>query len=202
MDTVFKDELARVAALVGNELNSDPFPEEVRPAVLGAAVRDYPCRGGKRLRPALVVWSCELFGGSAEQAAPAAAAAEKQPAGPAGTPKRILIADDQKMNLVVLKAMLKKLGTFDIVTAMNGKEALDILTSSDAPFSLILTDMWMPVMDGEGLVRAARADARFAALPIHVVTADTEMQERYREAGFDGIMLKPITVDKLRSIVG
>ena len=63
MNTVFKDELARVTAMVGNELNSDTFPEEVRPSVLGAAVRDYPCRGGKRLRPALVLWACELFGG-------------------------------------------------------------------------------------------------------------------------------------------
>lgn len=120
----------------------------------------------------------------------------------AAAPKRILIVDDQKMNLVVLKAMLKKLGVTDVVTAMNGKEALELLISSETPFSLILTDMWMPVMDGEGLVRAARADARFESLPIHVVTADTEMQERYRETGFDGIMLKPITVEKLRSIIG
>ena len=76
MNTVFKDELARVAALVGNELNSDAFPEEVRPAVLGAAVRDYPCRGGKRLRPAMVLWACELFDGDPDQAVPAAAAIE------------------------------------------------------------------------------------------------------------------------------
>ena len=76
MNTVFKDELARVAAMVGNELNSDTFPEEVRPSVLGAAVRDYPCRGGKRLRPALVLWACELFGGAPEQAIPAAVALE------------------------------------------------------------------------------------------------------------------------------
>ena len=76
MNTVFKDELARVAAMVGNELNSDAFPEQVRPAVLGAAVRDYPCRGGKRLRPALVLWACELFGGSPERALPAAVALE------------------------------------------------------------------------------------------------------------------------------
>ena len=144
--------------------------------------------------------------------APAKAASPKIPAatepataekleGSPGRIQRILIADDQKMNLAVLKAMLKKLGTFDIVTAMNGKEALDAVTSSDSPFSLILTDMWMPVMDGEELVHALRADARFAQIPIHVVTADTEMQERYREAGFDGIILKPITVDKLRTLI-
>ena len=76
MDTAFKDELARVCALVGGELDSDPFPRSVRPQALADAVRDYPCRGGKRLRPALVVWSCELFGGEADRAVPAAVALE------------------------------------------------------------------------------------------------------------------------------
>ena len=57
-------------------------------------------------------------------------------------------------------------------------------------------------MDGEGLVRAIRAEERFAKLPVHVVTADTEMPGKYRELGFDGILLKPVTVEKLREIIG
>ena len=117
-------------------------------------------------------------------------------------PKRVLIVDDQKMNLIVMKTMLKKLGAFDIVTAKDGKEALDILTTSDTPFELVLTDMWMPIMDGEGLVRAIREDGRFTALPVHVVTADTEMPGKFSELGFDGIILKPVTVEKLKEIIG
>jgi len=116
--------------------------------------------------------------------------------------RRILIADDQKVNLMVLKTMLKKLGSFDIVMAKDGKEALDILTAPDQSFDLVLTDMWMPVMDGEGLVRAVRADGRLAALPVHVVTADTEMPGKYKELGFDGILLKPVTVEKLKELIG
>ena len=96
------------------------------------------------------------------------------------------------MNLAVLKAMLQKLGCFDISTARDGKEALDILKSAEVPFDLVLTDMWMPVLNGEGLVRAIRADAELAELTVHVVTADTEMPGKYKEIGFDGIMLKPI----------
>ncbi|MBE6371118.1 MAG: amino acid permease [Lentisphaerae bacterium] len=117
-------------------------------------------------------------------------------------PKRILIADDQKLNLMVLKTMLKKLGPFEVVMAKDGREALDILTSSDTPFDLVLTDMWMPVMDGEGLVHAIRADGKLAAMPVHVVTADTEMQGKYGEIGFNAILLKPVTVEKLREIIG
>ena len=142
---------------------------------------------------------------------PAAVAANTPPPAPAvkeGTPsendaeKRILIVDDQKVNLIVLRTMLKKLGSFDVVTAMDGKEALDILNSAGTPFALVLTDMWMPVMDGEGLVRAVRADEKLAALPVHVVTADTEMPDKYAGIGFDGILLKPVTVEKLKPLLG
>ena len=111
------------------------------------------------------------------------------------THRRILIVDDQKMNLMVLKAMLKKLGDFDVVTAMNGREALDALEAPDAqPFDMVLTDMWMPEMDGEGLVKAIRAREKLKSLPVYVVTADVEMQKRFRDVGFTGILLKPVTV--------
>ena len=136
---------------------------------------------------------------------PKPAKAEKpKKAKPAATAaaRRVLIADDQKVNLAVLKAMLQKLGDFDIVTARDGKEALDLLKSAEAPFDLVLTDMWMPMLNGEGLVRAIRADAELAKLTVHVVTADTEMPGKYKEIGFDGIMLKPITADKLKSLIG
>ena len=72
----FKDELRRVGEQIGEIIKNDPFPETVRPPALGDAVRDYPGRGGKRIRPALVLWACELFGGDREQAVPAAAAVE------------------------------------------------------------------------------------------------------------------------------
>ena len=132
---------------------------------------------------------------------PAAGAKAETPVQNAA-PKRILIADDQKVNLMVLKTMLKKLGYGDVVMAKDGQEALNILTSSETPFDLVLTDMWMPVMDGEGLVKAIRADAKLAAMPVDVVTADTEMQGKYGEIGFNGILLKPVTVEKLRELIG
>ena len=117
------------------------------------------------------------------------------------SPKKVLIVDDQKVNLVVLRTMLKKLGSFEIVMAGNGQEAFEILSSAEVPFDLVLTDMWMPVMDGEGLVRAIRADGKLSSLPVHVVTADTEMPGKFRQIGFDGILLKPVTVEKLKGLV-
>lgn len=117
-------------------------------------------------------------------------------------PKRILIVDDSKMNLMVLKALLKKHGEFDITMAMDGNEALEILTKPDAkPFDLIMTDMWMPNLDGEGLVKAIRENPSIGTVPVLVVTADVEMQSKSTEMGFDGILLKPVTTAVLGKVL-
>ena len=128
---------------------------------------------------------------------PVSVAPAWQTAAPAANP-RLLLVDDAKMNLVVLKALVKRIGAFDIETAMDGREALARLQDASAPkIDAVLTDMWMPEMDGEGLAKAIRADASLAKLPVHVITADVELQENYAEKGFDGIILKPVTVNTL-----
>ena len=77
----------------------------------------------------------------------------------------------------------------------NGHKALEALEASvGRPFDIVLTDMWMPEMDGEGLVKAIRAREKLKSLPVYVVTADVEMQKRFRDVGFTGILLKPVTV--------
>lgn len=66
----------QVAALIDRMLAEEPLPGKVLPAVLGAAVRAYPERAGKRLRPALLLWSCQLCGGDPVKARHAALAVE------------------------------------------------------------------------------------------------------------------------------
>ena len=115
---------------------------------------------------------------------------------------RILLVDDVKMNLLVLKTLVKKLGPVELETAMDGKEALARLRNSDLPpFDAVLTDMWMPELDGEGLVKAIRADPKLAKMPVHVITADVELQETFAEKGFDSIILKPVTIALLRPLL-
>jgi len=70
------NELSNVAALIDAEIGNDDFPSAVKPEYLRLAVKDYPCRGGKRLRPALLLWSCGLVEGEIDRAMPAAAAVE------------------------------------------------------------------------------------------------------------------------------
>ena len=110
----------------------------------------------------------------------------------------LLLVDDQKMNLAVLKALVKRIGGFATETASDGKEALERLHDVGKPkVDAVLTDMWMPELDGEGLAKAIRADERLSKMPVHVITADVELQENYSEKGFDSIVLKPVTVDSL-----
>ena len=127
-----------------------------------------------------------------ERVPPNAAATERVP--PERMPRRILLVDDSKMNLMVLKALLKKVGDYETTLAMDGQEALKVLKAAGArPYDLVLTDMWMPNLDGEGLVKEIRADASLVSLRVLVVTADVEVRDKAAEMGFDGILLKPVT---------
>ena len=72
----FKGELQKVADLIDKLIIEDKFPDSIKPEFLCEAVRDYPCRGGKRLRPAILLWSYGLCGGKADEAKFAAAAVE------------------------------------------------------------------------------------------------------------------------------
>ena len=118
----------------------------------------------------------------------------QQSALPGRMPHRILLVDDSKVNLMVLKALLKNMGDFEIAMAADGQEALSMLKAPDAKaFDLVLTDMWMPNLDGAGLIRAIRTNPALASLRVVAVTADVESQATYADMGFDGILLKPVT---------
>ena len=119
-------------------------------------------------------------------------------------PLHVLAVDDVPVNLKLLGVFAKKLGITRIDMAANGREGLALVErefAAGTPFDLVLTDMWMPEMDGEGLCRALRGDSRFKQLRIVALTADIEANKNFREIGFDGIVLKPMTLDKLRSVI-
>ena len=114
-------------------------------------------------------------------------------------PKRVLVVDDSPVNRAVLKAMLKKLGIADIELAEDGKMALERL-EQDPAFDLVMSDMWMPVMDGAELIKRIRGDERLAKLKVCLITADVEARRNYQELGFNMILLKPVTIEKLADL--
>ena len=112
----------------------------------------------------------------------------------------LLIADDVPLNLSVLKALLKKIGVNDVETAVDGQDAWEKIRTSERPFECVLTDIWMPNMNGRDLVAKIRGDERFAELPVYAVTADVEEQKTFAERGFTGVLLKPLTIDTLSGL--
>ncbi|MBQ9500677.1 MAG: response regulator [Lentisphaeria bacterium] len=114
--------------------------------------------------------------------------------------KQILIVDDQKLNLRILQTMLLRIGIGKVLTAANGREALETLRNTPG-VDLVLTDMSMPVLDGAGLVREVRKTPELAAIPVYVITADVEMQASYEKIGFDNMLIKPITIEKLKELL-
>jgi signal transduction histidine kinase/CheY-like chemotaxis protein len=124
------------------------------------------------------------------------------PAGGARGARHVLLVDDSKLNLMVLQTFLKHMGEFEIALAKDGQEALEVLRAPGGkPFDLVLTDMWMPRMDGEGLLRAIRDDPSLKDLRVVIVTADVEMHGKATAMGFDGLLFKPVTAAKLAKIL-
>ena len=144
--------------------------------------------------PVSVPQEPDWFGEEGKEAPESAAATPCRPS------LRVLVVDDVPENQKVLVGMLEKIGVRDIELAANGKEALDRLERGPS-FDLVVADIWMPVMDGSELVKRIRADARFARLKVCAVTADVETRANYRDLGFDELLLKPVTIEKLSEIL-
>ena len=111
-------------------------------------------------------------------------------------PKRVFVVDDSPVNRAVLKALLARLGITDVVLAEDGQVALEKL-EADPAFDLVMSDMWMPVMDGAELIKRIRAHKRLAHLMVCSITADVEARMTYKEQGFDMLLLKPVTIEKM-----
>lgn len=115
---------------------------------------------------------------------------------------RVLVVDDSNMNIMVLKAFFHHIGNFDVVSAADGREALDILQNPhNSHFDLVLTDLWMPNLDGRELAAEIRKDSRLASLIVVAVTADVEIRDSLESDGFNGVLFKPVTCEKLRQTI-
>lgn len=108
----------------------------------------------------------------------------------------ILTVDDSRTMRDMLRMALVDAG-FRVVQAEDGLHGLDVLRQ-EAP-QVVITDINMPRMDGFGFIEAVRQDAQHRALPILVLTteSDEEKKLRARRAGATGWIVKPFDPAKL-----
>ena len=130
-----------------------------------------------------------------EEALPACGYAET-------APRSILIAEDNVVNQMLVTALLKARGHV-VAVANNGREALSMLEGQS--FDLILMDIQMPEMDGIQATQEIRRRERrtgehipIAAMTAHAMTGD---RERCLQAGMDGYISKPISVQELLALI-
>ncbi|MAC90101.1 ATP-binding protein [Maricaulis sp.] len=114
-----------------------------------------------------------------------------------GRTLRVLVVDDQAINRTVATALLQHLG-HECVLAEGGEAAL--ACAAEQRFDAILMDIQMPGMDGMAVTRRIRHDIPLnAATPIYALTASAlaEDRARYRAAGMDGCLGKPLQINTL-----
>ena len=119
-----------------------------------------------------------------------------------GSPLRVLVAEDNAVNQMVVKAMLEKLGCA-VAIAGNGKIAVEQYRKDGA--DVILMDISMPEMDGEEATAHIRKlqSGTGAATPIIGVTAHALREDRKRclDAGMDDYLPKPVKQDALADVL-
>lgn len=113
---------------------------------------------------------------------------------------RILIVDDYPVTLRVLSTQLRKHG-YEVNTAGSAREALESLAEN--PADLAILDIAMPEVDGLMLLSQLRADARYAAMPVIMLTASGQDQDRIiaRETGANDFLSKPASSRELLDTV-
>jgi len=108
---------------------------------------------------------------------------------------RILVVDDNAHALRAMSELLEFEG-FSVLTAKNGLDALNKMRTT-GHISLVLLDLWMPVMDGREVLRRKRSDAEIAGIPVVVLSAVPPVSLD----GARAVLKKPVDIKPLVSAV-
>jgi len=116
-------------------------------------------------------------------------------------PVHILLVEDEPDLRDALRYNLKRNG-YAVTDVGNGQEALDVLNGPESgrvPVDIVVSDVMMPVLDGIGLAKAMRADARTQELPLMFLTAKGDAADRLEgfRVGADDYLTKPFELEEL-----
>ena len=110
--------------------------------------------------------------------------------------EQILVVEDNEKNMKLLRDVLRAAG-YRTLEASTGDQAL-LLATEQGP-ALVLMDVRLPDMGGAEALGRLRMDERTASIPVLAVSAQAMKgdSERFKEAGFDGYLSKPVDIDEL-----
>jgi two-component system chemotaxis response regulator CheY len=112
--------------------------------------------------------------------------------------KKILAVDDSKMMLRIITGTIEML-SYEPLKASNGKEAMALLEKEYGNIALVLLDWNMPEMNGMETLEAIKADPKFSAIPVMMVTTEGEKKNVVRaiQAGAKHYLTKPFNQQDL-----
>lgn len=111
----------------------------------------------------------------------------------------IMIVDDYKTMLRIVRNLLKQLGFDNVDEASDGAEALRKLR--EKPYRLIISDWNMEPMTGLQLLQEVRADAKLNGIPFIMVTAESKTENviAAKQAGVNNYIVKPFNAETLKT---
>jgi two-component system, cell cycle response regulator DivK len=112
----------------------------------------------------------------------------------------ILVVEDNDKNMKLFRDVLNATG-YDTLEATTGEDAVELARTRSV--ALVLMDVQLPGMDGVEALEQLRRDARTASIPVLAVTAQAMSgdEQRFRNAGFDGYLSKPVDIASLLAAV-
>ena len=112
---------------------------------------------------------------------------------------KVLVVDDFSTMRRIVKNLLRDLGFTNIQEADDGNTALPMLQGGS--FDFVVTDWNMPGMQGIDLLKAIRADANLAHIPVLLITAEAKKEQivMAAQAGVNGYIVKPFTSATLKT---
>ncbi len=136
--------------------------------------------------------------------APEAISSQDERKAPAAIPlerRRVIVADDDALTLRMLSAIVETQG-YEVVTARDGREALNIL-QRDAQFTAAIFDMMMPHVQGLDLILYMRANERLRSIPIGLITAeqDPKVWDDSLAAGASVFLPKPFSPPQVQMML-
>ncbi len=117
--------------------------------------------------------------------------------------KSVLLIDDDADLLDRFRDVFE-MEDFDVFTASNGKEALDMLKTmpeSDLP-DLIMLDYMMPIMNGEKFSQARQNDPRLRKIPVVLMTANGDLMSVMKKVHVNAYLEKPMDIDHVLRVAG
>ncbi|WP_051378695.1 response regulator [Derxia gummosa] len=179
-------------------------PEVRATATPNGARADMAATADASARPAPAADGADPAGGAVLQGlADPPAAVPVTPEADALRGLRVLVVDDNPVNLEVARELLRHAGV-EVTALDSGTAALARLDADAAAFDCVLLDVQMPGMDGHAVVRAIRERPALAGLPVIAMTADVLAEDRARafDAGMDDHLGKPLDVVRLYATLG